>query len=34
MVCLDPKDVHVRQYTRTRFGRTEFVTDHWRSHPN
>lgn len=29
----DPKDVYVRPYTRHRFGRTEFVTDHWRSHP-
>lgn len=32
--CMDPKDVHVTDYVRTRFGKTEFVTEHWRSHPN
>ena len=32
--CLDPKDVHVRNYQRSRFGKTEFVCEHWRSHPN
>ena len=31
--CHDPKDVYVRRYNRTRFGKTEFVTDHYRSHP-
>ena len=31
--CHDPKDVYVRQYTRTRFGNTEFVIDHYRRHP-
>lgn len=32
--CHDPKDVHVNAYQRTRFGRTEFVVEHMRSHPN
>jgi len=27
------KQVHVRAYTRFRFGRHEFVTAHWRSWP-
>lgn len=27
------KDVFVRAYTRIRFGRTENVCQHWRSHP-
>jgi hypothetical protein len=31
--CYDPKDVHVHAYKRTRFGRTEDVCEHWRSHP-
>ena len=31
--CLDPKDVYVRQYERRRFGKTERVREHWRSHP-
>jgi hypothetical protein len=28
-----PKDVHVRNYVRTRLGRQEFVREHWRSRP-
>jgi hypothetical protein len=28
-----PKVVHVRDYTRVRFGRTEHVCEHWRSFP-
>ena len=32
-MCHDPKDVHVRAYSRTRFGKTEFVVEHMRSHP-
>ena len=27
------KGVHVRAYTRRRFGRTESVCEHWRSYP-
>lgn len=27
------KTVFVRRYTRRRFGRWEWVTQHWRSHP-
>lgn len=27
------RDVFVRAYTRFRFGRIEFVCQHWRSHP-
>jgi hypothetical protein len=27
------KSVHVRAYTRVRFGREENVCQHWRSHP-
>ena len=27
------KQVHVRAYTRLRFGRHEFVRSHWRSWP-
>ena len=27
------KDVHVRRYTRRRFGRMENVRQHWRSRP-
>lgn len=30
---LKPK-VHVRSYTRTRFGHLESVREHWRSWPN
>jgi hypothetical protein len=32
--CQDPRDVFVHNYQRTRFGKTEFVTEHYRSHPN
>jgi hypothetical protein len=28
-----PKSVHVRAYTRVRFGNLEHVCQHWRSHP-
>ena len=28
------KDVFVRAYTRFRFGKIEFVCQHYRSHPN
>lgn len=28
------KDVFVRNYTRTRFGKEENVRQHWRSHPH
>ena len=31
--CNDPKDVPVREYKRTRFGKTEFVNHHFRKHP-
>jgi len=27
------KSVHVRSYTRIRFGNLENVCEHWRSHP-
>lgn len=27
------KDVHVRAYERTRFGKQEHVREHWRTHP-
>ena len=27
------KPVHVRAYTRIRFGRVEYVCEHWRSLP-
>ena len=27
------KSVYVRRYTRRRFGRWEWVCQHWRSHP-
>lgn len=27
------RGVHVRAYTRRRFGRDEHVCQHWRSHP-
>lgn len=34
MTSHDPlKDVHVDAYTRNRFGKTEFVVEHFRSHP-
>lgn len=33
VACYDPKDVHVNAYERRRFGRTEFVREHWRGHP-
>jgi len=29
-----PKTVHVRTYTRRRFGRDETVRHHWRSWPS
>jgi len=29
----EPKAVHVCAYTRTRFGRLEYVREHWRSWP-
>lgn len=28
-----PKDVHVREYSRVRFGKEESVREHWRSSP-
>jgi len=28
------KDVHVRDYDRTRLGRREHVREHWRSKPH
>jgi hypothetical protein len=28
------KDVHVRNYQRTRMGKQERVREHWRSHPH
>lgn len=30
---LKPKSVHVRAYLRSRFGRRETVSQHWRSCP-
>jgi hypothetical protein len=29
-----PKTVYVTSYRRWRFGRTEHVRQHWRSHPD
>ena len=29
----DDKSVYVRPYTRWRFEKLEYVTDHWRRHP-
>lgn len=31
---MGPKTVHVRAYTRLRFGRLEFVIEHYRSWPS
>lgn len=33
MYCAFPRGVHVRAYTRHRFGRLESVREHCRSHP-
>lgn len=33
MYCAFPKAVHVRPYTRYRFGRLESVCEHCRSYP-
>ena len=33
LACSYPKAVHVRRYTRRRFGRIEWVTEHCRSYP-
>lgn len=34
MFCMFPKAVHIRPYTRIRFGNLEHVCEHCRSYPN